>query len=63
MIKGLITLLFLPFYLMILMLKILLLPFSIIFGGSKKNTSKNKGYDDGFDDGLLAGMFLFDDWD
>lgn len=64
MIKGLITLLFLPFYMVILVFKIVFLPFTILFGGSKKSNKKSdRGYSDGFDDGLLAGWFLFDDWD
>lgn len=60
MIKALITLLFFPFYLMILVLKIVFLPLTLLFGGSKKNRNS---YNDGFDDGLLAGWFLFDDWE
>lgn len=60
MIKALITLLFFPFYLMLLVLKIMFLPLTLLFGGSKKNRNS---YGDGFDDGLLAGWFLFDDWE
>lgn len=60
MIKLLLSLIFLPVYVCILMLKIIFLPFTILFGGSKKKGTDK--YDSGFDDGLLAGWFLFDDW-
>ena len=61
MIKALIKLMFLPIYMCVLMLKLVLLPFTILFGGTKKGGTDS--YNDGFDDGLLVGWFLFDDWD